>query len=125
MVRRPGDVPRYIWERVYWHLRNNPVKQWVRFKLMSLQRFRPANPVLQLIVPKNRWPDFWYTAQRMVARYVARPYIGPMVAVFTNCDERYDGSRELLEPEAEVRLVSCEHGVLFNESYLSDWLKPL
>ncbi|WP_414664681.1 amino acid adenylation domain-containing protein [Horticoccus sp. 23ND18S-11] len=124
LSRRPGGIGTYVAERVYWHARYNPVKQWLIYKLVHLHGNRP-NPVSQLIVPRNRWPAFWYSARRMAVRYVAEPYHGRTIAIFPDRGPRFQAWSDLLDPQAELHFVPADHRLLFAEPTLSQWLKPL
>lgn len=124
MWRDPGKIAHYVWDRVRWHARASPLKQWLIFQLVHLHGYRP-NPLSHLIVPKNRWPAFWYSARRMAVQYVAQRHEGPMLAVFPDRGSRYQAWQELLDPQAELRFIPADHHALFIEPALSQWLGPL
>lgn len=124
MWRDPGKIAHYVWDRVRWHARASPLKQWLIFQLVHLHGYRP-NPLSQLIVPKNRWPAFWYSARRMAVQYVAQRHEGPMMAVFPDRGSRYQAWQELLDPQAELRFIPADHHALFSEPALSPWLGPV
>lgn len=124
MARQPRRVGSYVWERVRWHVRQNPLRQWLFFQLVHLHGQRP-NPVSRLLVPRNRWPAYWYSARRMAVQYVAEPYEGPVMAVFPDQDTRYGIWRDLIGPKAEVHFVPANHSAIFDQPAMGQWLEPL
>jgi amino acid adenylation domain-containing protein len=123
-IREPGKIGAYVGERLRWHARLHPLRQWFTYKLVHLHSRRP-NPISQLIVPRNRWPAFWFSARRMAHGYVARRYDAPVLAIFPDEGERCTAWRSLLGPAAEVRLVAAGHGQLFDEPARGAWMEPL
>lgn len=121
---RPRTLGRYVWERVVWHARYNPLKQWLIFNLVHMHGQHP-NPVSKLIVPRNRWPAFWYSARRMAVKYVASRYDGPMMAVFHDDGPRFQVWKELIDAQTSVHFVPADHLALFQEPWLGQWQQPL
>ncbi|MEO6243994.1 MAG: amino acid adenylation domain-containing protein, partial [Opitutaceae bacterium] len=124
LLRHPRQSAAYIWQRLCWHGRNSPLKQWLIYKLVHLHGRRP-NPISQMLVPQNRWPAFWYSARRMAKGYVARRYEGAVTAVFPDHGERYAVWKDLLGAEADVHLVAASHHVLFDAPTREEWQCPL
>lgn len=124
LVREPWKIGAYIVERLRWHAEFSPFKQWLIYRLVHLHSRRP-NPISKRIVPRDRWPAFWYSARRMSHHYVARPYVGPMLAVFPDRGENYGVWKELLDPTGQLIFTPAGHNELFNEPARSQWLDPL
>lgn len=122
--REPRKIGRYIGERLRWHARNSPVKQWVMFQLTHLHGRRPS-AVSQALVPRNRRPAFWYTSRRMAEAYVAHRYDGPTLAVFSESGTRYAAWKALLDPKTEVIMITSDHGAVFDAPVRDIWLEPL
>jgi hypothetical protein len=55
---------------------------WMMYQLFHLHRRHP-NLVRESLLPKSHWPVFWYSARRKAGEYVAYPYIGRALAIFT------------------------------------------
>ncbi len=120
LLGHPRQSAAYVWQRVCWHARNSPLKQWLIYKLVHLHGRKP-NPISELILPKNRWPAFWYSARRMAQGYTARPYDGPVLALFPDHGERYAAWKDVLGPRAGVHLVAASHLEVFDEHTRRTW----
>jgi thioesterase domain-containing protein/acyl carrier protein len=64
---------------------------WLLYKLYHLQtmtqlfrrRRGHPNPVQESLLPRYRWPVFWFSARKKAGEYIARPYNGRSLALFT------------------------------------------
>ncbi|MBL9187585.1 MAG: amino acid adenylation domain-containing protein [Opitutaceae bacterium] len=122
--RNPRQLGNYIGEKLRWHARNSPVKQWLVYHLVHLHGRRP-NPISRLIVPRNRWPGFWYAIRRLSEHYVARRYDGPVLAIFPGEGERHAAWRELIGPAGRIEIVAARHCDLFEPAERALWQEPL
>ena len=124
MAGNPRKIGAYVGEKVRWHARNSPAKQWLIYKLVHLHAKRP-NPISRLIVPQDRWPAFWYAIRRMAHSYVARRFDGPLLAVFPDHGERYTTWKGVFGPAATVKIVAAPHDQLFEPAVREEWLESL
>ncbi|MDP3073076.1 MAG: amino acid adenylation domain-containing protein [Opitutaceae bacterium] len=122
--REPRKIGRYVGERLRWHARNSPLKQWVMFQLTHLHGRRPS-AISRVLVPRNRRPAFWYGSRRLAEAYVAHRYDGPTLAVFSENGTRYAAWKELLGPKTAVTMISADHGAVFDAPIRDIWLEPL
>jgi hypothetical protein len=64
---------------------------WLLYNLFHLQimthlfrlRRRHPNLVGESLLARNLWPVFWFSARRKAGEYIARPYSGRSLAMFT------------------------------------------
>ena len=124
VARNPRDAVSYLGTRARGRTKKSVAWQWLSYQLVHFHGRHP-NPVSARLLPKNRWPVFWYTAKRLGKSYVPRPYDGDVVAVFLDQTDRHAGWRPLLGPTADVRIVASTHPGLFTEPALSQWLQVL
>jgi enterobactin synthetase component F len=122
LARRPAGAAAYILERLRWHLRKSPLKQWLMYQLVHLHGRRP-NPVSYRFLPRSRWPAFWYGARRLARDYIVHPHRGRVLAVFPHQAERYRVWRELLGPDAEIHVTEANPDALFDPPALEFWMR--
>jgi thioesterase domain-containing protein/acyl carrier protein len=101
-----------------------PLWEWISYHLVHFYGRHP-NPVSACLLPKNRWPAFWYTTQRLARTYNPQPYDGQVLAMFISHHERREMWQQLLGPTADIRIVDSDHLGMFGEPALSLWLQPL
>ena len=101
--------------------RLNEAVAWVRYLLVQ-QYLRHPNAALRIIFPRNRWRAFWFAARRMVKHYIARPYDGPVVAVFCQQGKRGTVWSSLLGPDALREVFDAPHLALFEAPALDRWM---
>lgn len=101
-----------------------PVVEWISYHLVHFYGRHP-NPISACLLPKNRWPAFWYTTQRLARTYNPQPCDGEVLAMFISHQERRAMWQKLLGPTADIRIIDCEHFPMFTEPALSLWLQPL
>ena len=135
-LRRPGAPTRaprpapgplaQVWFAGYECIRSFAAgtRQWLNYWIVHLHG-RSPNPVSTRILPRNRWPAFWYVAKRLGKSYTPRPYDGPAVAVFVAREQQYDAWRKLLGPAAEFQIINADHSEVFAEPARSAWLQPM
>ncbi|MBL9176298.1 MAG: amino acid adenylation domain-containing protein [Verrucomicrobiales bacterium] len=124
-VPKPGRLAR-LWLPGYERVRGvfASVWQWLNYWIVHLHG-RSPNPVSTRILPRNRWPAFWYVAKRLGRSYVPRPYDGPAIAVFVAREHQYEAWKKLLGSNAELQVIQADHLELFAEPARSAWLQPL
>ncbi len=120
---------RDVAKRVFVNLMNLggrvPIWQWLNYQAVHLHGRHPSS-ISTRLVPRDRWPAYWYTSLRLAKSYVARPYDGRVAAVFLEEGERSDSWRSLLGPNLETfTLDERLHGALFDEPTVSRWLDYL
>ena len=101
-----------------------PVAQYLNYKLVHLHARHP-NPVSTRMLPKDRWPAFWYSAQRLGKSYVPERYEGDVLAVFLDRGERFEMWNSLLGPRTDSRVVETTHLGLFTDSAMAAWMTML
>jgi thioesterase domain-containing protein/acyl carrier protein len=130
LARHPRETVPYVTTRVIDQLiRQTPqgIQEWMCYALVHLHG-RSANPLTALLLPKNRWPAFWYVSKRLGQSYVPRPYDGAVLAVFLNDTAGYANWQSLLGPNADVLFVDSDHTGetgLFSAEALAQWLDVL
>ena len=121
ILRDPRKGLREFWSRV---LVRNQLWQWLSYRLVDRHGRKP-NAVTRWLLPKHRWPAFWYAARRVANTYVARPYDGRCVAVFHTKDDRWKVWSVLATGSTEFRHVDSTHLGMFLEPALSAWMQVL
>lgn len=124
MSERPGEILTYLRLGFLSRSAKNPWVQWMAYQIVHRHGYRP-NPVSQWLLPRNRWPAFWYNAVRMAQHHVTRPYGGRVLAVFSDDAERRGVWHELLGPAARFHSTSAKHTALFDEPATSEWMPML
>ena len=109
--------------RLLWVLPVNrlPIVGW--FHYMAVHHYlRHPNAAWRTLFPRDRWRAFWFAAQRMVKGYQARPYAGPVLAVFSQQGPRGQVWSSLLGPDSRQYALDARHLALFEEPALSRWM---
>lgn len=102
-----------------------PTWQWLNYQAVHLYGRHPGT-ISTRLVPKDRWPAFWYTSLRLAKSYVARPYDGRVAAVFLEEGDRSASWRTLLGPDAATLVLDTKvHSALFDQPTASRWLEFL
>lgn len=94
---------------------------WMHY-MATNHYLRNPNAASRWLFPRDRWRAFWFAGRRLVSRYVAAPYDGKVLAVFTNQDRRGAVWKSLLGPGAVRHDVDVPHLKLFDEPMLSQWM---
>jgi len=116
----PGiELPRTM-RKVTQELRRLQLWQSLTYHCLDLYGRHPSL-LTRMLVPKNRWPAFWFMARKLAQAYVAEPYDGHCLAVFHARDERYDIWQSLLPENAELSFVDSSHLGLFSETAIDKW----
>ncbi len=123
LASHPGQTGPYIWPRMLKLTRNTMFWHWLVYQIVHLHGRRP-NLVPTRLLPKNRWPAFWFSAHRMTRNYFAKSYQGHVYAVFSD-RENCQAWRELFGPDAELQIVDAGHRALFTEPTLTQWMSAL
>ncbi|MDG2122555.1 MAG: thioesterase domain-containing protein, partial [Verrucomicrobiales bacterium] len=124
LVSQPKRLPNYLAMRLVWHFEHSAAAQWLVYKVVHLHGRKP-NPVSFWLLPKNRWPAFWYGAQRMARGYTARAFSGRVLAVFPEQGKRVGVWREFINADAETHIVSAAHDGMFTDPAAADWMEVL
>lgn len=98
-----------------------PTWQWLNYQAVHLYGRHPG-AISAKLVPKDRWPAYWYTSLRLTKSYVARPYDGRVAAVFVEEGHRSESWRSLLRPDAATVVVDTQHLTLFDHPNAARWL---
>lgn len=118
--KAPGRFVKYIAERLFGHVRASWLQQWLIYKIVHLHGKRPS-PISTLLLPKNRWPAFWYSANRLARTYDAQPYNGKVLGVFSRRDARFEAWRELIGSDQNFHILESAHLDLFSGDRLKKW----
>jgi len=122
IITKPLNALQYVGTRAFAHTRG-AVVSWIAYHLVHLYG-KHQNPISTRLLPRDRWPAFWYTAKRLGKTYHPRPYEGRVLAVFAD-QSRGEIWQSLLGPAAEIRSIDTNHTEMFVEPALSLWLKSL
>ena len=102
-----------------------PVWEWMSYHLVHFYGRHP-NPISARLLPKDRWPAFWYITNRLGRAYNPRPMTAKSLAMFISHQERRAMWQKLLGPTADIRSHSTRTiSRMFAEPALSLWLQPL
>ena len=102
-----------------------PTWQWLNYQAVHLYGRHPG-AISARLVPKDRWPAYWYTSLRLAKSYVAHPYDGRVAAVFLEEGERSASWRSLLGPDVPTLVLDEKmHSALFDQPTASRWLEFL
>jgi amino acid adenylation domain-containing protein len=123
LASNPRNALPYVGTRALAILRR-AVWEWIGYHLVHFYGRHP-NPISARLLPKNRWPAFWYTTQRLGRAYNPQPYDGEVLAMFISHQERRAMWQKLLGPTADIRTFDSDHLGMFAEPALSLWLQPL
>lgn len=118
VVSRPLNAAHYVGSRAFAF-----VSPWFAYHLVHLYGKHP-NPISARLLPRHRWPAFWYKVKRLGQTYHPQPYNGRVLAVFAD-EERRIIWQSLLGPAAETQSIDTGHNEIFAEPALSLWLKSL
>lgn len=122
VAANPRRALRYVGTRALNYCRM-PTWNWICHKLVHFYGRHP-NSVAARLLPKDRWPAFWYTTRRHGRAYSPQPYDGEVLAIFAD-QERRVMWQKLLAPTADIRTLDSHHLEMFVEPTLSKWLEPL
>ena len=121
VLRGPGSTGVGQWMYEALMLDRAAIIDWMHY-LATNHYLRYPNAASRLLFPRDRWRAFWFAGRRLVRRYTATPYDGPVLAVFTKQDRRGEIWSSLLGPEAVRHDVEFPHLALFDEPALSAWM---
>ena len=124
LARAPRvEAPRAL-RRLAQRLRRWSIWQRAAYHLVDFYGRHPTS-ITRLLLPRNRWPAFWYAARRLARSYVALPYEGRCLAVFHDRAERYGIWSSLLSGDAELLLVESTHLGMWVSPTLEAWMDEL
>ena len=121
VARGPGTRSARQWLHDSLMLDRVALIDWMHY-IGTNHYLRHPNAASRLLFPRDRWRAFWFAGRRLVRRYIATPYDGPVLAVFTNQDRRGESWNLLLGPAAKRYDVDVPHLTLFDEPTLSQWM---
>ncbi|CAB4887451.1 unannotated protein [freshwater metagenome] len=124
LAANPKGAGRYLQSGLRTIGRRSTTWQWLNYRLVHLHGRRP-NPVSLKLLPKDRWPAFWYASQRLARGFAAEPFDGPTLAIFLDHGERYASWKALLGPNATLRTVESSHLGVFSEPAFGQWSEEL
>ena len=128
LASNPRNALTYVGTRALaildWISGRQPVWDWISYHLVHFYGRHP-NPISACLLPKNRWPAFWYITKRLGRAYNPAPYDGEVLALFISHQERRAMWQKLLGPTADIRSFDSDHLGMFAEPALSLWLQPL
>jgi amino acid adenylation domain-containing protein len=105
-------------------VRHLPLVDWYWYVTVNFHLRRP-NAISRMLFPRDRWQAFWFVAQRLVKGYSARPYDGPVLAVFCQQGPRGVVWKALLGSTARIHDLDADHMDLFVEPARSRWMSWL
>jgi enterobactin synthetase component F len=124
LTRAPrSETPRAL-ARAVLEFRRLGVWQRVEYHLVDFYGRYP-NRVTRALLPRNRWPAFWYAARKLALSYVAQPYEGCTLAVFHDQAERSDIWRTLLSGRVEIANTEATHLGMFVAPAMNIWMDRL
>ena len=127
VLQQPGDVITYVGHRLIPTIRTNDFTRWLAYKIMHVH-IRRKSQVARLLVPRNQGSAIKYYIDRLIKDYVAKPYAGPVRAVFGDVNHfGYMASTwaNLIGADAIFHIPEATHDSLFSEPALSEWMASL
>lgn len=100
-----------IWQRAEYHL-------------VDLHGRHPTS-ITRRLLPKNRWPAFWYAARKLARSYVALPYDGRCLVVFHDRAERHGIWSSLLSGDVDISMIESTHLGMFVAPTMNVWMDQL
>ena len=97
---------------------------WVQYRRVDLHG-RHANALTAKLLPRDRWIGFGHVAERLARDYLAHPFEGNSLAIFSSRNERTAAWRDLLGPTSDLHIVECAHAEMVAEPALSTWMATL
>ena len=83
---------------------------------------RHPNRLSLALLPRDLWQAYWYAALRLIKNYVAEPYNGRVLAVFIEGGASADVWGPLLGPAVSMHKIEADHGSLFKDPALDQWM---
>jgi len=120
LVEPRVEIPRTI-HKVMQELLRLQFWQSLTYYCLDLYGRHPTS-LTRLLVPKNRWPAFWFMARNLAQVYIAEPYDGHSLAVFHERGQRYDIWQSLLAENTKMSVIDSSHLGLFSEPALDKWM---
>lgn len=121
VARGPGEKGVAAWVHKALLLDRMALLDWLHY--LAVNHFlRHPNAASRALFPRDRWRAFWFAGRRLVRRYTATAYDGPVLAVFTKQDRRGEIWSALLRPDTERHALDVPHLALFEEPTLGQWL---
>ena len=127
VLHQPGKVVDYVGHRLMPTIRTNDFTRWIAYKVMHVH-VRRRSQVARFLVPKNQGSAIKFYIDRLIKDYVAKPYDGPVRAVFGDYEHfGYMASTwaKLIGEEAVFHIPEATHDSLFSEPAISQWVDVL
>lgn len=124
LLNQPGEAVAYIEHRLMPTLGTNPFTRWLAYKIMNIN-IRRKNKIAKLLVPKNQGSAIKFYIDRLTANYIAKPYSGPIRAVFgdyNNYGYMANTWAKLIGEDNIFHIPEATHDSLFSEPALSEWM---
>ena len=125
VLQQPGEVVDYVGHRLMPTIRTNNFTRWLAYRIMHVH-VRRKSQVARLLVPRNQGSAIKYYIDRLISNYVAKPYTGPVRAVFGDYkDFGYMANTwaSLIGADAIFHIPGATHSSLFTEPALSQWME--
>ncbi len=114
------EIPQTIRKAIH-KLLSRPFWQSLTYHCLDLYGRHPS-ALTRLLVPRNRWPAFWFMARKLAHAYIAEPYDGRCLAVFHSTDQRHGIWQALLSENAKMTIIESSHLGFFTEPTLQKWI---
>ena len=102
-----------------------PGGRWLTYRLFHLFSGKRRNLVAEALLPRNRWPDLWFTVRKIMAQYHPKSYTGISLVLFTEEQGGHEAWSSILGQDSEKRFVHAEHMQLFQSPLVDDWMSWL
>ena len=105
---------------------------WLLYKLYHLRtmaqgflfRREHSIPVQESLLPRDRWPVFWFSARKKAGEYIARPYSGRSLALFTPKQGGEEAWIDVLG-SSRVAQLNTGHFSVFDADSADQWQSEL
>lgn len=123
-VNKLQKMPYHLWHKLNYFVQETRIRDFINYQCVDWYGRWP-NRLTQLLLPKTRWPAFWYYSGLLAKNYVAQSYEGKSLAIFHIQDERFQIWNDLLGEQAKTVVIETSHLGMFNDPILTEWMKLL
>jgi pimeloyl-ACP methyl ester carboxylesterase len=121
IARGPRERGFRVWISKILFFHKLPCTPWAIYHLTHFFGRHPNRLSLALL-PRDLWKAYMFVARRLIKNYVAEPYNGQVLAVFIESGTSADIWGPLLGPDAKMHKIEAEHGSLFKDPALDQWM---
>jgi acyl carrier protein/pimeloyl-ACP methyl ester carboxylesterase len=116
----------HLWcKNTLWRLaRNKPARQRLLYAVAHLFD-RKTSPMSAALLPEDQWPALWYQAKDLAMNYVARPYSGRSLAVFSRLGAERDSWNTVLTAATALLGVDAASDRWDEEPAMGQWMTGL